>query len=456
MNPHKEIISELAEIVGRENVLTEKDDLLCYARDRYPPLVFPKDFPIPIAVVRPISTKEVQKIVEIANKYRIPIVPRGGGTSFSGSATSIDGGITLDLTRMKKIIEINTDDMWVKVQAGVVIQTLEEKLNEKGFTVGHDPGSFPSATVGGSIATNALGWRAGKYGDMEHISLGLRVVLPTGSIIETRNMQKSSTGFNVKSLFIGSEGTLGIITEATLQIKPLPEKRTILFYAFNDFETAQRSLIQVLKTGLSPATILVVDEEGVKEFVSENAGKIPKAGLILGYEGLREEVEAEVARTIPVLEENGGIGLGEKAAQNFWLSRHDMYSIMNLEGTYDNIDTAVPVNSSIDFYNYLKNWAKKHKIKSLGISSWMLPQNVSIDFIFNEKSPQDVEKYIKARDEAARKALELGGTLSYCIGIGIRYAHLMHEEHGSALEVMRAIKKALDPNNIMNPGRMGL
>lgn len=456
MKYYKEIINKLTEIVGVDNVLTEKADLLCYARDRYPPLVFPKDFPIPIAVVRPISTIEVQKIIEVANKHQIPVVPRGGGTSFSGSATSISGCIILDLTRMNRINEINTNDMWVKVQAGTTLYDLEEKLNAKGFTLGHDPGSFPSATVGGSIATNALGWRAGKYGDMAHLILGLQVVLPTGLIIETRNMPKSSTGFDVKSLFIGSEGTLGVITEAVLRIKPLPEERKILFYAFRDFETAQRVLVNVLKIGLSPTTMLVVDEEGVKEFLSESAEKAPKAGLILGYEGLKELVEAEVKRTISILEEGGGIDLGEEAVQNFWSSRHNMYCVMNLEGTYDNIDTAVPISSSIEFYNYLKNWAIRHKIKSLGISSWMLPQNVSIDLIFNEKSPEDIKKYIEARDEAARKALELGGTLSYCIGVGIRYSHLMHEEHGPTLEVMRAIKKLLDPNNILNPGRMGL
>ncbi|MGB9683471.1 MAG: FAD-binding oxidoreductase [Candidatus Bathyarchaeales archaeon] len=455
MNDKQSIVKKLVEIVGEENVLTEKCDLICYSRDRYPPLVFPKNFVIPLAVVRPVTTSEVQKIVKLANKKSIPLVPRGGGTSFSGSAAAIENGIIIDLTRMNHIIDIDEDEMHAKVQAGVVIQNLEEKLNQKGLTLGHDPGSFPSATVGGSIATNALGWRAGKYGEMARLVLGLEVVLPTGIVIKTRYMPKSSTGFNVKGLFIGSEGTLGIITEAILQVSPSPEKRTLLFYAFSNFQKAQKSLIKILKTGLTPTTMLVVDEEGVKEFTKDEE-KAPKAGLILGYEGLKEEVEAEAERSVKILEEEGGINLGENAAQNFWLSRHDMYSIMNLGGTYDNIDTAVPVKKSVEYYEYLKSWSKKYKVKSLGISSWMLPQNVSIDLVFDESFPEKVEEYLKVRDEAVKKALQLDGTLSYCIGIGIRYPHLMKEEHRSALEVMRVVKKALDPKNIMNPGRMGL
>jgi glycolate oxidase len=452
-----EMLKDLQKILGPNNVLTDKCDLLAYSRDRYPPLVFPHFLKLPLAVVCPTTTHEVIKIVEAANKYLIPLVPRGGGTNFSGSATPTENSVIVDLTKMNKVVHIDEDALYVKVQAGITIKDLEEMLNKKGFTFPHDPGSFPSATVGGSISTNAFGWRVGKYGYLKSLVLGLQVVLPTGTMIETRSMPKSSTGLDINSLFIGTEGTLGIITEATLRIFPLPEKRIVLFYAFPNFEEALQALIIIRKRGLYPTTQLVVDEAGIEEFVEKGKnGKAYKGGLILAYEGLEKEVEVQKMETVKILKTKECIDLGEDSAQNFWKLRHKMYSIMNKEGTYDNIDTAVPLNKTVEFYKYLKKWAEKYKIKSLGISSWMLPENVSIDLVFDASSDMSIKEYLKARDEAVIKALELGGTSSYCIGIGVRYGHLMRKEHGAAFDIMRAIKKALDPNNIMNPGKMGL
>ncbi|MCR6691470.1 MAG: FAD-binding oxidoreductase [archaeon YNP-LCB-003-016] len=452
-----EMLKDLKQIVGPDNVLTEKCDLLTYSRDRYSPLFSPHLLKIPLAVVFPSTTDEVKRIVEAANKHLIPLVPRGRGTSFSGSATPIvENSVVVDLTKMNKVIYLDEDALHVKVQAGISLKDLEETLNRKGFTFPHDPGSFPSATVGGSISTNALGWKVGKYGLLKDLILGLQVVLPNGTVIETRSMPKSSTGFDIKSLFIGAEGTLGIITEATLRIFPMPEKRIILFYAFPSFEDALHALIKIRKRGLYPAIQLVTDEAGVEEFVEKGKiGREYRGGLILVYEGLEGEVEVQKMETLKVLKAEKCIDLGEDAAKSFWELRHNMYSLMNKEGQYDSLDTAVPLNKAIEFYKYLKEWAEKYKIKNLGISSWVFSENVSMDLVFDSSSDISIREYLKARDEAVIKALELGGTSSYCVGVGIRYAHLMREEHGVAFDIMRAIKRALDPNNIMNPGKMG-
>lgn len=456
LGDYQKTLSELAEIVGERNVLTEEYDILPYARDRYAPLVFPSSLKIPLAVVRPATTEEVRRIVLWANKYKVPLVPRGAGTNFAGSAVPTEKSVVVDLSRMNKIVYLDEDALYVRVQAGILVKELEEALNRRGLTFPHDPGSFPSSTIGGGLSTNALGWRVGKYGYLKDLVISLQVILPTGTVIETRNIPKSSTGFDVKSLFIGAEGTLGIITEATLRVFPKPEATAILFYAFKDFETAFKVLLKVRRTGLNPTIQLAVDRAGIEELIEKGAcPESMEGGLVLVYEGLREEVEAQKKRTIEVLIKEGGVDLGEEAGKSFWETRHRMFSLMNREGTYDSIDTAVPINRALEFYRYIKEWIEKYKIKSLGISSWVLPENVSLDVVFDESTPESIESYLRARDELVRKALELGGTVSYCVGVGIRYPHFMKVEHGAAFDIMLAIKRALDPNNIMNPGKMG-
>ena len=436
------IVKLLAEIVGKDNVLYEPYDLIAYSRDRYPLLTHPRHGVRPLAFVRPATTDEIREVVVLANKHCIPLTPRGSGTNYAGSAVPVKEGVVLDLTRMNKILSIFDDSMSAKVQAGVILQNLEEALNHKGFTFGHDPGSFPSATVGGCISTWSLGWRAGKYGDMGSLVLALKVVLPTGVVVETREVPKSSTGFDVKSLFIGAEGTLGVITEALLRIHPLPEKRVILMYSFNSFEQAYKSLLKVFRSGLTPTTSYVEDSMNEQESV-----------VFLGYEGVKEIVEVQVKRAASILEAEGGTKLDDKVAKEYWLNRHDMFSQMNKEGSADSIETAVPVSKVLEFHEFLKEWTKRSGVKPIGIGSWVFPENLGIDLAFDETK---AEEYAAARDELASKALELGGTVSYCVGVGIRFPHLMRKEHGSALDVMKTIKRALDPNNIMNPRGLGL
>jgi FAD/FMN-containing dehydrogenase len=441
VNP-QDIVRLLVEIVGKDNVLHESYDLVAYSRDRYPILTHPKLGVKPVAVVRPATTDEVRKIVLLANKHRIPLTPRGSGTNYAGSAVPVKGGVVLDLTRMNKILNINEDSMSAKVQAGVILQKLEEALNDKGFTFGHDPGSFPTATVGGCISTRSLGWRAGKYGDMGRLVVALTVVLPTGVVVETREVPTSSTGFDVNSLFIGAEGTLGVITEAVLRIHPFPEERVFLLHSFNSFEQAFKSLLKVLRDGLNPTSSLVEDYEDKQE-----------AELFLYYEGVKEIVEAQVKRVVSILDTEGGTKLDDKVAKESWANRHDMFSQMNKEGVADSIEPAVPANKTLEFYKFLKEWIKRSGVKVIGMSSWVYPENLGMDIAFDETK---AEEYAAARDELANKALDLGGTVSYCVGVGLRFQHLMRKEHGSALDVMKTIKRAMDPNNIMNPGGLGL
>ncbi len=436
------IVKLLTGLVGKNNVLHEPYDLIAYSRDRYPLLTHPKLGVKPIAVVRPATTDDVREIVLLANKHHISLTPRGSGTNYAGSAVPTERGVVLDLTRMNKILNINEDSMSVKVQAGVILQKLEEALNDKGFTFGHDPGSFPTATVGGCISTRSLGWRAGKYGDMGRLVVSLKIVLPTGVVVETREIPTSSTGFDVDSLFIGAEGTLGVITEALLQIHPFPEERALLLYSFNSFEKAYKTLLKILRNGLNPTSSYVEDPTDEQE-----------ATVLLYYEGAKEIVKAQVKRTTSILEAEGGNKLDDRIAKEHWANRHDMFSQMNKEGAADSIDTAVPVNKVFEFYEFLKEWVKRSGIKSMGMGSWVFPENLGVDLAFDETK---AEEYAAARDELVNKALELGGTASYCVGVGLRFQHLMRKEHGSAFDVMKAIKRVMDPNNIMNPGGLGL
>ncbi|MDH5438531.1 MAG: FAD-binding oxidoreductase [Candidatus Bathyarchaeota archaeon] len=444
-NP-RDIVRLLTEIVGKDNVLYEQYDLIPYSRDRCPFLTHPKHGVIPLAVVRPATTEEVQEIVVLANKHHIPLTPRGSGTNYAGSAVPSKGGVVVDLTRMNRILAIDEESMSAKVQPGLILQDFEEALSKRGFTFGHDPGSFPSATVGGCISTWSVGWRAGKYGDMGRLVLSLKVVLPTGIVIETRSVPKSSTGFDVKSLFIGAEGAMGMITEAVLRIHPSPEKRVILVYGFKDFEQAFKSLLKVLRAGLCPMMQLVTNKEGMEGLVEKSRAN---GFVMISYEGVKEVVDAQAKRTASILEAEGGMKISDEVAEQYWADRHDMFSKMNLVGAAGSIDTAVPVSKVLEFYKFLEDWAKRRGVKVFDIASWVLPENLGMDSAFDES---EVKAYIAARDEALRKALELGGTTSYCVGVGTRFPHLMREEHGPALDVLRAIKRTLDPNNIMNPG----
>jgi alkyldihydroxyacetonephosphate synthase len=259
MDSQERLIQRLSEIVGAEYVATDArilDELSwdALSEGRIHPEQKPQ-LSVPRCAVSPAATVEIQKVVRLANNERIPIVPYGGGSGLMGGALSVRPGIVMDVRRMNRILEVDKEGRRVRVEAGAVLEDVEKRLNEEDFILGHDPWTVPVATVGGAISTNSMGYRGGIYGSMGQQVLGLEAVLPDAVVLTTRGVPKSSTGIDLKLIFIGGEGCFGIITEATVRIFPRPEKRAVHGVVFDSFEQGYVAIQRIFLRGLKPAMV---------------------------------------------------------------------------------------------------------------------------------------------------------------------------------------------------------
>ncbi|MEM2933873.1 MAG: FAD-binding protein, partial [Methanocellales archaeon] len=285
------ILDKLIEIVGRDRVTADPADLYCYSYDSSY-ISGKADY-----VVIPLSTEEIVKIVKLANEYKIPIVPRGGGSGLTGGAVPIKGGIVLDMRRMNRILEIDIENLQVLVEPGVILDNLNAALKKYNFFFPPDPASSDTCTIGGVISNNASGMRSIKYGICRDYVLDLEVVTPDGEVINTGSKALvSSSGYDLTRLFVGSEGTLGIITKARLKILPLPEASARVIAYFDDIEKAGNAVVKTLSSGILPSAIELMDRSGitaVKKCLPEI--KLPDADAMLLFEidGLKEAVERQ-------------------------------------------------------------------------------------------------------------------------------------------------------------------
>jgi len=413
----------------------------------------------PICAVKPISSEEVRRIVLFANAENIPIVTFGGGSGLMGGALSIRPSIVLDLRSMNQILEIDTEARSVHVQAGIVLEPLDKRLNEVGFILGHDPWTVPVATVGGAISTNSVGYRTGAYGSMGEQVLGLEAVLPTGETLHTRAVQKSSAGLNLKALLIGGEGCFGIITEATIRIFPQPEKRALVSLLFGSFEKGYGAVQQLFSHRLQPALL----DFGAGE---EDPGA--SAILYLGFEGIAEVVAAEEKLAVSICIQNGGTKRPPAEAERFWNDRHSIARRFmqsrrqrrerGRDGVYrDWIHVALPASKVLSFRKAAVAVIESHGVRLQESGLWVQPELFSMRLAVDSDQNTDAQLALQETiDELLRLVQTMGGSMEYTHGVGVKLAPLMAQEHGYGLEVMRRIKGILDPNNIMNPGKMGL
>lgn len=376
-----------------------------------------------------------------------------------GGAVSLSPGIVLDLRRMDRVLEVDSEARLARVQAGIVLEALQNRLNESRLILGHDPWTLPVATVGGAISTNSLGYRGGKYGSMGDQVLGLEVVLPNGEILRTRSVEKSSTGISLKHLFIGGEGCFGIVTEATLRVFPAPEKRSLCGFSFASFEQGFRAVEKIWSCGLSPALLDFGD--GVDNYPE-------RALLYLGFEGVAKIVEAEEALALAICGEAGGDALDHHAAENFWRERHVIaYHFMQNRrhrrersaetGRRDWIHVALPASRVLAFRKEAIDILSRRGVCLQESGLWTQPELFSMRLaVENADGDQGQWLLEEAVDELLRLVQKMGGSMEYCHGVGVKLAALMAGEHGYGLEVMRQIKRVLDPGNIMNPGKLGL
>jgi len=453
------VIEKLREIVGPEHVLTSYEERYCYSRDATWYRV------IPAAVVRPHTAEEVSKILRLANEYRIPVTPRGSGTSLTGGAVPVEGGIVLDMTRMNRILEISVVNRIAVVEPGVLHAELEEELAKYGLFWPPDPASSAACTIGGVIAESAGGLRGARYGTTREWVLGLEVVLPTGEIIRTgARTLKSVTGYDLTHLFIGSEGTLGVITKAILKVHPLPEAVIRMFASFDRIETAGKAVGKIFENRIVPTMLEIIDRSfirSVNEWLKLGLPEVD-AIMLIDVEGTREGVEKLAERVERVLRDVGALEIRRattaKEMADLYLARGAAYSsLFRVTGkTVVPDDCCVPVDKLPQAFKMVREVSKKW-----GIPVYILAHagdgNFHADWPADAKKPEEIERALKCYIEVCREVLKLGGSISAEHGIGLVKAELVEEEYSrKVVEIMRAIKRIFDPNNIMNPGKIGL
>ncbi len=441
--------ARLRKIFGK-NVSFDLVDLICYSSDVFPESVQLYARHIPDAVVVPTNVDQIRELLKLANEYKIPIIPWGAGTNLTGAATPLSGGIVVDMKKMNRIIEINEDELYVFVEAGITLERLEKFLQNKGYTIGHEPGSFPSATVGGAIATNSVGYRAIKYGFIGDIVLGLEVVLPRGDLLVIRPATKSSSGYNLKWLFIGSEGTLGIVTKAWLKIRKAPEERILFCALFKSFEEALLCAIDIFRRGLDPVYLEVNDENAMLEFedyVREGA----KAMLIFGFEGLRAEVKVKSDIATKICSRHNAIFVNEEFEREFLKNKYTRYARLPPGKFEVTEDYYVPVRKILKLKRKFEKIVERYGLENLGISVWIFPSLFEISLRFSDSQ---IATYRKVVEEFVKEVADAGGSLSHCHGVGTKLSAILSLEHGdTGFDIMRSIKQIFDPNNILNPGK---
>ena len=452
-----ELKKRLAQIVGAENVSTESVDLLCYSRDAS------ENVGMPDIVVWPNNTSQVSEIMKLANKFKVPVTPRGAGTCLSGGPVPARGGILLVLTRMKKILEVDIANLQVLVECGVVWQDLNNELIPYKLFLPPDPASKEACTIGGCMAECSGGVRAVKYGTFRDWALGLQVVLPNGEVIETgAKTRKGVSGYDLTRLFIGSEGTLGVITRARLRIFPLPRYRLVMSAYFDSMENAGKAIFRVMISDLIPSAAELMDKqtvEAVSKFINM---KFPEciALAIFEFDGsslgeLKRRIRQ--ARKLCEKEKATRIDVSEtmEESDRLWRARKSAGpALATLKPSSLHEDATIPTSRIPEMLTRIEQIAQKHNvlIPTFGHAG---DGNLHPIILYDERDPDEKKRAEVATADIFQAALELGGTLSGEHGIGLSKAPFFSMEHSNPeTEVMRKIKNALDPNNILNPGKI--
>ena len=424
---------------------------------------------IPAAVVLPRTTNEVVAVVRWATEAGVKIVPWGGGTGLMGGARSSTDSVVLDLRGMRRLRAVDVRSCTATVEAGMVLGTLDERLRRKGLTLGHDPWSRPRATVGGAIGTNGLGYAGYLRGTMGDQVLGLEAVLADGTVIRTRAAARSTTGLDLKRLFIGTEGTLGIVTAATLRVFPIPEKEEVHAWRLRDFPTGLAVLSALYDDGLAPS---VMDFEETFEGPSLpwGTGGGPPT-LFLGFAGAPQVVAASWRVARRRLRAARATALSDREAREYWEGRHDIIyyhdevspgvtraDVALKDTVFDYVHVALPRSKVLAYRRSALSIVRRHGASPIGFGLWTQPELVSLEIAHPAREDRNAarEAVAAAIDEAIRRAQDLGGSMEYVHGVGLKLAHLLPEELGTGLDLMRRIKKALDPSDLLNPGKLGL
>ena len=413
------------------------------------------------AVVFPETNEEVSKILTLCNKHKIPVVPFGTGTSLEGNVVGNEKGITISLEKMNKILTVNADDFDCRVQACVTKEQLNDYLREDGVFFPIDPGA--NAAIGGMASTSASGTMAVRYGTMKTVITGLTVVLPNGEIINTGGRtKKTSAGYNLTNLFIGSEGTLGVITEVQLRLSPIPESIMSAVCHFSTLENAVKTAQQVIQYGVPIARIEMLNKDQMS--ISINYSKLngieETPTLFFEFHGSESSNKENIKIVEEISKDNNGSSFkwakDLEERNKLWKARWDVYysvkALIN-NGRVYSTDVCLPISNIVECVNYAETEAKKFGLRAPMVGH-LGDGNFHVLLPFDPANKEMYKKIREFNDLLIKKALELNGTITGEHGVGLHKKEYLLKEHGESIPIMKLIKRSIDQNNIMNPGKI--
>jgi len=416
---------------------------------------------LPEAVVFPMSTEEVAATVKLCATLRKPIVPFGMGSSLEGHVNAIHGGVSIDLTRMTRVLRLSPEDLDITVEAGLTRLKLDAHLKNTGLMFPIDPGA--DATIGGMTATRASGTTAVRYGTMRENVLGLTVVLADGRVIRTGGRaRKSSSGFDLTRLFVGSEGTLGVITEVTLRLYGRPEAVRAAVCPFESMAGAANTVIQTIQLGIPVARIEIIDEAQLRVVNAYSKTNYPLAPtLFFEFHGISETaVEDQIRAVEEIAREHGAKGFKWAASledrNTLWQARHNAYyaTVASRPGARAwTTDICVPISHLAECINETQADIAAAKVVA-PLVGHAGDGNFHLIIMLDPDDKEEFATISRLSERLVERALKFGGTCSGEHGVGVGKLKYLEAEHGGALDVMRAIKRAIDPNNLMNPGKL--
>src|SRR6184192_3764494 len=448
------VLSELKALLG-ERVSTSGAVREHHGKDES---YFP--YALPDAVVFPETTEEVRDVVNICRRHRVPMIPFGVGTSLEGHILAVEGGVTIDLSRMDKVLAVHEEDLDAVVQAGVTRKQLNEYIKHTGLFFPVDPGA--DATIGGMAATRASGTNAVRYGTMRENVLSLKVVLADGRIIQTaRRAKKSAAGYDLTRLFVGSEGTLGIITEVTVRLYGIPEAISAAVCAFPTIADAVDTVILTIQNGVPVARIELLDEaqiDAINKYSKLDHKVAPT--LFFEFHGSEAGVAEQTELVKAIAAEHGGDDFRwattPEARSKLWQARHDAYyaALALRPGSKGwPTDVCVPISRLAECIAETKQDLAQSTIPS-ALAGHVGDGNFHLIFMIDPQKPEEIAEASRLNDRMVARALAMEGTCTGEHGVGYGKMDFLLAEHGPAVDVMRNIKQALDPDGIMNPGKI--
>ncbi|TDL82763.1 glycolate oxidase subunit GlcD [Peribacillus frigoritolerans] len=453
-----EIKAKLQSIVGAENYDDSKAGRLVYSFDATPQFQS-----LPDAVIAPRNTAEVSKVVKICNEQQIPLVPRGSGTNLCAGTCPTEGGIVLLFKHLNAILEIDEENLTATVQPGVVTLDLIHAVEEKGLFYPPDPSSMKISTIGGNINENSGGLRGLKYGVTRDYVMGLEVVLANGDIIQTGGkLAKDVAGYDLTRLFVGSEGTLGIVTKAILKLIPVPEDKMTMLALYQDLEAAAKSVSKIIANKIIPTTLEFLDQPTLKvveDFAQIGLPTDVKAVLLIEQDGPADVVKRDMIKMAAICEQEKAVSVkvaeSEAEADGLRTARRSALSALaRLKPTTILEDATVPRSEIAKMVLATNEIAEKYSL-TICTFGHAGDGNLHPTCLTDVRNHEEIERVEKAFEEIFVKAIELGGTITGEHGVGVMKAPYLELKAGKeGIAAMKAIKHSLDPNNIMNPGKM--